>query len=345
MKAGVMMAANRLEIQEMDIPSPGPEEILVKIKACGVCPTDVKKYVGSSHVPKLPFILGHEAAGTIEQLGAHVDKNAFHIGDRVVMGNIIPCGVCPNCLNGNDTYVGMGSCDHQEIFGVTMDGGFREYAPVPAKIVYPMPDEMTFHEAALVEPVACCLNAIEKANIRMAETVLILGAGFMGLVQLELARMRGARVVITDILDERLALAKQLGADLTVNPQKEDLGAKLAAWNGGSQADVVLCSVGGRAVMQQGIAALNRGGRLIVIGGKIPAETVELDPNELHYKQTSIIGAVSYTKAGFAQTIRLIADGRLSTKVLQSELIDLDGLAKAFDDVAAARGMRKCVIF
>lgn len=345
MKAALLLSPNNMEIKQIEKPEPGKGEVLVKIKACGVCPTDVKKYTGSSPPPKFPFILGHEAAGIIEELGENVNKDAYKVGDRVVLGNIITCGVCKNCKNGNTALIGVGSCSNQEIFGVTVDGGFREYAPVTAKIVYKIPDNMTFNEATLVEPIACCLNGIEKAEIKVSDTVLIIGAGFMGLAQMELAKLKGARVIVSDVIDERLEIAKSLGADLVINPKKEDLNQKIAQFNDGELADVVMCSVGGKIVMTQGINALNRGGRLVILGGKYPPEKVEIDPNEIHYKQTKIIGSVSYTKAGFIQTIQLIADKKITTKVLQSDLLPLEEVEQAFKDVLNAKGLRKCVMF
>lgn len=345
MKTALLLEPKKIVFKKVDIPKPGENEVLVKIKACGVCPTDVKKYIGSSPPPKYPFILGHEVSGIIEELGKNVNKNVFKIGDRVVLENIITCETCRNCKNGNTAVHGVISCSNYEVFGVTIDGGFREYAPVTTKIVHKMPDHMTFNEAALVEPVACCLNGIEKAEINVSDTVLILGAGFMGLVQLELAKLKGARVIISDIIDERLEVAKLLGADLTINPLKVDLHKKLIEFNNGELADVVMCSVGGKVVTTQGIEALNSSGRLVIIGGKYPKENVEIDPNEIHYKQAKIIGSVSYTKAGFVQTIQLIADKKISTKVLQSELVSLEKVEKAFKDVLNAKGLRKCVVF
>lgn len=270
MKAAILLAPNKIKIQEVDKPKPERGEVLVKIKACGVCPTDVKKYTGSSPLPKFPFILGHEASGIIDELGEDVNKDAYKVGDRVVLGNIITCGVCKDCKNGNTTLVGLGSCINQEIFGVTLDGGFREYAPVTEKIIYKMPDNMTFSQATLVEPIACCLNGVEKAEIRISDTVLIVGAGFMGLVQLELAKLKGARVIVSDVIGERLEIAKSLGADIVINPKDENLNEQIAQFNNGDLADVVLCSVGGKVAINSGVNALNRGGRLVLLGGIYP---------------------------------------------------------------------------
>lgn len=346
MKGAVLIEPNKLELRnDLKVPEPKSGEVLIKIKACGVCPTDVKKYTGKSSLPKFPFVLGHEASGTVEKLGENVSEEMFKIGDRVVIGNIITCGYCKNCKDGTLEFVGQGACENQEIFGVTVDGGFVEYVTVPLELVYKIPDNLSFHEATLVEPVSCCLNGIEKAKIEIQDTVLIIGAGFMGLTCLELAKLKGARVIISDVIDERLGIAKDLGADMVVNPKKEDLKEAILKFNDGEYADAIICSVGGRIPISQGIDSMAIGGRLVLLGGTYPPTTVEFDPNTIHYKQTKIIGSVSYTNKGFTTSIKLIANQKLSTKVLQSEIIDLENLERAFHDVIDAKGLRKCVLF
>lgn len=345
MKASLLYGPKQLKLEEVDIPKAGPGEVLLQIKACGVCPTEVKKYLGNSPLPRTPFLLGHEAAGVIAELGEGTEESGFKVGDRVITGNIIVCGECPACKNGQIDKVGLGACHNQQIFGVTIDGGYREYAPVPVSILYRMPDDMSFTDAVLVEPIACCKNAVDKADIMENELVLVLGAGFMGLAQLLLAKLKGARVVITDFVDERLDLAKELGADLTVNPSKEDLTEKLTQFNNGLAADVVLCTISGKKVVEQGLGLLNRGARLIIVGGKYPPENAEVDINDIHYKQASIIGAVSYTDKGFREVIDLLHQGKLHADVLQSEILPPEKLEQAFNDIAAAKGMRKCIVY
>ena len=346
MKAALLYGTKDLRIEQIPVPEPGAGEALVKVEACGVCPTDVKRYLGKAIPPHYPFVLGHEAAGTIVKIGAGTqEQTRLKAGDRVVGGNIITCGACPSCRDGRLETVGLGACYHQEIFGVTVDGGFCEYAVMPLSILEKIPDSMPFATAALVEPVACCLNGVEKADIHTADLVLVIGAGFMGLTQLQLAKLKGARVAVSDMMDERLETARLLGADLVINPAKENLGEQLQKYNDGEMADVVLCSVGAAGVVTQGLSVLNRGARLVIIGGVHPPKNIEFDPNDIHYKQASIIGSVSYTQSGFVNTIRLLAEGKLATDVLQSERIVVEDLEQAFIDVSEARGLRKCVLF
>lgn len=341
-----MTEPNKLELRnDLQLVKPKTDEVLIRVKACGVCPTDVKKYTGRSPLPKFPFILGHEASGIIEETGENVNPDTFKKGDRVVTGNIITCGHCKNCKDGSLEHVGLGACKNQQVFGVTTDGGFVEYITVPVGLVYKIPDNLSFHEAALVEPVACCLNGVEKAEIGIQDMVLVIGSGFMGLTCLELAKLKGAKVVVSDVIDERLEVAKSLGADLVVNPMKQDLKDAILKFNDGELADAVICSVGGKIPFTQGMEAMAVGAKLILLGGTYPPTKVEFDPNVVHYKQTKIIGSVSYTNKGFTNSIKLIADKKLSTKVLQSELIDLERLESAFNDVLNAKGLRKCVVF
>lgn len=346
LKGAVLIEPNKLEIRgNLDIPEPKIGEVLIKVKACGVCPTDVKKYTGVSPLPKFPFILGHEASGVIKEIGENVGEDAFKIGDRVIVANIITCGYCKNCKDGSLEYVGVGACKNHKVFGVSTDGGFVEYFTMPVNLVYKIPNNLSFHEATLVEPVACCLNGVEKAEIGMQDTVLIIGAGFMGLTCIELARLKGARVIVSDVIDERLEIAKSLGADATVNPKDKDLNEAILDFNDGEYVDAVICSVGGKIPISQGVRSMAAGGRLVLLGGTYPPTTVEIDPNSIHYDQTKIIGSVSYTNRSFTTSIKLIANKKISTKILQSELIDIKHLEKAFHDVLNAKGLRKCVLF
>ena len=346
MKAALLYGTKELRIEDVPIPEPGPGEALVRVCACGVCPTDVKRYMGSATPPHFPFILGHEATGIIEKIGEGTQQQSYlKVGDRVVGGNIIPCGHCDTCRNGKLETVGLGACENQEIFGVTVDGGFREYAVMPLGLLEKIPEDMPFHAAALVEPVACCLNGVEKADIQLNDMVLVLGAGFMGLVQMQLAKLKGARVAISDILDERLEIAKSLGADYTINSANKDVIEELRKFNNGNLADVVLCSVGIPPVIGQGLDALNRGARMVLLGGLKSPGTITINANDLHYKQASFIGSVSYTKSGFKKNIKLIHEGKINVDVLQPERIPVEQLEQAFIDVSQAKGLRKCILF
>lgn len=346
MKTALLYGQRDLRIEETPMPEPGAGEALVRVTACGVCPTDVKRYTGVATPPHFPFILGHEAVGVIEKLGPETgDQNYFRVGDRVIGGNIITCGCCESCRSGKLETVGLGSCEDQKVFGVDVDGGFREYTVMPLSIMEKMPDGMPDNIAALTEPISCCLNAIEKADIQFGETVVIIGGGFMGLVQLQLAKLRGATVIVTDLLDERLETAKQLGADLTVNPNKADLTEALKQLNAGSLADVVMCLVGTQSMLGQALSVLNRGGRVVILGGAKHGTTVNIDPNVIHYKQLSVLGSVSYTASGFKKTIKMLAEGKFAVDVLQSEIISIEDLEKTFVDVENAKGLRKCVVF
>ena len=345
MKAAVLLEPSNLVIKEIDKPKAKKDEVLIKIMACGVCPTDVKKFSGISSLPKFPFILGHEVAGIIEEVGEYVDRDAFKVGDRVVLGPVINCGTCVNCMNGNLEKVGLGSCLNHKIIGVTVDGGFTEYISVPPKLVYKIPSHMKFNEAALVEPVADCLNGIEKAQVQTGDTVFIVGAGFMGLTLTILAKMRGARVIISDPLEERLEIAKSLGAYIAMNPSKEDIIGKIEDFTKGELIEAVICSIGGAQVVEQGISLLNHGGRIVLLGGTYPPQNASIDINEVHYKQLVIIGSVSYTKSSFYKTIKIISNGQMPTEILQDDLLPLEDLEKAFKDVLGTKGLRKCVMF
>ena len=227
MKAAIVYGKNDVRIAEVPTPSPGPGEVLVKVKGSGVCATDVKILGGLGLPKELPTILGHEVAGEIEALGEGVSD--LKIGQRIAVYPIAVCGKCFFCKQGRNSL-----CIDQYGLAHGADGGFAEYVLVPNRIVRlkGLVDigQMPFDLAAMIEPVACCLSAAQHCRIKASDNVLIIGCGPLGLLHVIVSKAIGARVIVSDINEERLAKARKLGADVSLNAQNADMIENKLTW-------------------------------------------------------------------------------------------------------------------
>ena len=278
---------------------------MVEVKSCGVCATDVKKFTGASKAPHLPFILGHEPAGVIAETGPGVGPQLAP-GTRVAVAPVFVCGQCYGCRTGLAYSQGMGMCENYQVLGYSTDGAFAEYIVAPARHVHPIPDSLSFRDAALIEPVAACINGALRATHRPPGTVVVVGAGFMGLVTVQLLRLLGNRVIASDLQEQRRQWALKLGADATLDPTTEDVVQRVRALTGERGAAGVECPVGGKEVTEQGLAMLSKGGTLVLLASGPGGTKFEVDLNKMHYDQSIITGSVSYTGPGYQWSMELL---------------------------------------
>lgn len=269
MKALVLVDYNRLEYRDVPRPEPGPDEVLVEVLACGICGSDVHGMDGSTGRRRPPVIMGHEAAGRIAWLGANVRDWAE--GDRVTFDSTIYCGRCSFCRSGR-----INLCDSRRVLGVSCeeyrsDGAFAQYVAVPNHILARLPEEVSFHQAALVEPLSVALHAAGRAGIESGDTAVVIGTGMIGLLVVQTLRSAGCRrVVAVDVNADRLELAGKLGADETLRADAVDVPAEVAKITQGRLADVVVEAVGMASTVQDAVACLRKGGRLVLVGNVSP---------------------------------------------------------------------------
>ncbi len=335
MKAAVVTSfTTPLELQDRPVPEPGPGQVLVRIEASGLCHTDIHAAHGDWPVkPTPPFVPGHEGVGIVEAVGPGVSQRA--VGDRVAipwLGHA--CGHCDHCINGWETL-----CEEQQNTGYSIDGGLAEYAVADANYVVPVPDGVSPHDAA---PLTCAgvttYKAIKVAGIRPAERVAVFGIGGLGHLAVQYARLVGGTVIAVDVEDEKLELARELGADHVVNAATTDPVAAIEAL-GGADVAVVLAVI--PSVFEQAFAALRRGGRLVCVG--LPPETdgpmsLPIFPTVL--KGISVIGSIVGTRQDLAEVFDLHAHGR--TRVV-AETRTLDTVNASIDDVLAGRAPARIV--
>lgn len=329
MKAAVVYGINDLRIQEVKTPKPAPGEILVKVRAAGICATDVKMLSGQGLPEKLPAILGHEVAGDVFAVGEGV--KGIHPGERVTVYPIAVCGECYFCRRGRHNL-----CEKEFGLAHGIDGGFAQFVRIPAQIVSvggvcKIPAHISYEQSVMAEPLSCCIAAYRTAGVKNDDTVLIIGAGPMGLFHLKVAQAIGARVIIADLIERRLGLAKKMGADYWINTQTEDLLATVGRLTDGQGADLVVAALGIPAVMEQYLPAVRKGGTFNIFGGPPAGNLIKVDPRWLHYGEIRLTGTFASTPADFVWALELISSHKIEVLDLISHRFSLEGMLDAVD--------------
>lgn len=324
MKAAVLYGVRDLRLEDVPKPEISDNEVLIRVNACGICGTDIHIYRGEWKT-NTPIILGHEFSGVIADVGREV--KGLNIGDPVVAEPNIPCGSCYFCRMSERNYF----CENLEATGVTVNGAFAEYVKVVASNVYKLPKGYNLDEAALIEPLACCVRGIDQAKIKIGDTVAIIGAGPVGLILLQLALQSGASMVIqTDMEDSRLRLAKELGADHTINVTEEDPVESIKELTGGYGVDVAIEAVGKPEAITQAMRATQRGGRLVIFGVSPEDAVWKVRPFELYDKELTI--KTSYRSPyTFQRAVKIAVSGRVRLKTLISHIFKIDKVHRAFE--------------
>ena len=321
-----------LEYTDFPDPQLGDDELLVRVKACGICGSDVHGFTGKTGRRIPPLIMGHEAAGVVQGIG----KNArgFRKGDRVCFDSTVYCNKCAACRAGK-----YNRCVSRQVLGVSVPefkrhGAFAEYVAVPWWIVAGIPDNMSFVQAALLEPVSIGMHAANRARISIGDTVVVVGAGAIGLFVLQACKLKGARVIICDINDFRLDVARELGAEVLVNPTKSSLKDKVLKVSDGAGADVAFEVVGFAQTFADAISVTKTGGYLVAVGNL--QKTAEFNLQELVARELTFTG--SYASSGeFREGIDLVASGKINVEPLISDVLPLREGPSAFDRLLKAQ--------
>ena len=320
MKSLLLSEYNHLEIADMPLPPVGPDEVLVRVEACGICGSDVHGYDGSSGRRIPPIVMGHEAAGTVAAVGSSV--HGYADGDRVTFDSTVYCGQCAYCLADEANL-----CDNRQVIGVSCGdyrrhGAFAEFVAVPERILYPLPAAISFAEAAMLEAVSVALHAVRVSGARGGESALVIGSGMIGLLTLQAARAAGCSpVFIADIDATRLALAAQVGADNILDATGADLLSQVHALTGGRGVDLALEAVGRNETVAAAIDCTRKGGTVTLIGNIQP--TVELPLQKVVSRQIRLQG--SCASAGeYPQAIDLVAGGKVVVSPLITAIAALE---------------------
>ena len=321
MKSAVFYGKHDLRVEEHEMPKVGPKDVLIQVKACGVCGTDVHIYEGDKGAAEVtpPTILGHEFSGVIAEVGSEVTN--YKAGDRVCIDPNCYCGACEPCRNGVVHY-----CEHMIGYGTTVNGGFAEYCAVNERQVYKLGDNTSFEQGAMTEPVACCLHGMDMCEIRPGHQVVVIGGGMIGLLMLQLSRLAGAaKVALLETVESKREVGKKLGADICIDPIHEDVKARLKE-EGMTWVNTVIECVGRPSTIEQAIDIAGNKAVVMMFGLTKPDETISVKPFEIFRKELVLKASYinPYTQK---RALDLIDSGRLDVSSMVYEVADLDELA------------------
>ncbi len=327
-----------VRIEERPVPEIGPGELLMRVEACGICGSDVLEWY---RIKKAPLVLGHELAGVVEAVGDGVTR--YRVGDRIAVAHHVPCNSCFHCLNGNSTM-----CETLLHHTNIDPGGFAEYCRVPAinvdRGVFRLPDNLSFEDATMAEPLGTVLRGQRIAGLKAGQSVLVLGSGIVGLLHVMAARAQGAAfIAATDVQDYRLEAARQFGADLTIQA-RDDVPARLQE-KLGRLADLVIVSTGAQPVVAQALASVERGGTVLFFASTDPGVTFPLSINDFFWRRdTTLTTTYAAAPEDYQLALDLIAAGRVSVAPMITHRVNMANAAKGFQIAAAGQDSIKVVV-
>lgn len=320
MKALLLTEYKNLEVTEFDDPSTGPNDLLIKVKACGICGSDIHGYDGSSGRRIPPLVMGHEAAGEVVEVGENVTE--FSVGDHVTFDSTVSCGECHHCRRGE-----INLCDNRKVLGVSCGeyrrhGAFAELVSVPKHICYQLPPEMPFEHAALIEAVSVAVHAANRTPVTLGDTAVVVGSGMIGLLTIQAIRLAGcAQVIAVDLDADRLAAAKELGADVCLKADEVDVVEEVKKLTGGRGADVALEVVGAAVTINTAIESVRKGGSVTLVGNLAPR--VEMPLQSIVTRELNVLGTCA-SSGEYPACIALMNSGAIQVAPLITATATLD---------------------
>lgn len=322
LKAALLRGPYDLEIIDLEKPEPGPGQVLIRVRRCGICGSDLHAYKGKHPDFVIPVIPGHEFSGDVIKIGKGVRK--VKPGDRVTVEPLSVCGKCYFCVRGE-----YHRCVELKVLGAQTNGAFTEYIVVDERWVYKLPETFDYEEGAMIEPLAVAVHAVRRVT-SLGENVLILGAGTIGLLTLQVARAMGAiNTIITDVVDWKLEVARKLGADVAINPEKEDLRKTVYEYTNNLGVDTVFEAVGSPVTLAQALELGRKGGNVVIIGvfeePEIKVNIMNIVNKELH-----VYGSLVYNW-DFETAISLVKRRKVDVRSLVSDVIKIEDIKEGFE--------------
>jgi len=353
MKALVFKDSAKSKIEEVNMPAAGGSQMIMKIKACAICGTDIKLDKGSSAkltkegIKNMPFprVTGHEFSGTIEEAGEKVKD--FKIGDRINVSPVIPCGKCNYCKSGHQEV-----CDNKVTIGFDIDGAFAEYMNIPEiaieeGCVHKVAGDISFEEATFTEPLAVVLNSQDRSRVKTGDSVLIIGAGPIGLLQIQVARHNGSsNIMVADISQERLNFAAKFNPEILINNAKEDLRKVVLEATNGDGADIVMICASVKTLFSESLNIANKLGRINYFAG-LPKNDpmVEINANLVHYNEITITGTSDSTPLQNKRAMDLINTRKVDVKSLISHRFSIDEYFKGLEMARSGKAKKVVITF
>lgn len=338
-KAAVITRQGKVEVREIDMPGPGRGEVLVRQKAVALCTLEQRFFTGV--FPRYPGCWGHEVAGVVEAIGPDT-CTPLKIGDHVARGGGSACGECYECAMGRDSFcpAEQERLQNQQNTG-RPDGisgifGMSQYASVDPHNLVKMSKSIPFEEAALAEPIACAVNSADKLDIELGQTVVVIGAGAMGLANVMVAQARGAFVAVSDLDPARRAHALKAGAHAALDPNGGDIVRQLESINDGRRADAVIVAIGVKSANDDALRLLEPSGRMMLFASAHPSVPMSIDPNAVHRSGIWITGSTGKNRKALYQASLLISRGIIDVKPMIEKVVPLEQAQQAFEDAVKA---------
>ncbi len=341
MKRAIIIEKEKIEIQDAPIPEPGYGQVLVRVKAVGICTMEQRYYNGG--VKDYPFHGGHEISGEVVQWGEGVSQN-LHKGQKIVVASLTRCGECYFCRRGLDHLCENADETHEKgaLWG---PGGLAEYMLVRGYEVFPISEQLDVTHATLAEPLACVTRSIEKGNLQLGDIAIVQGAGVMGLLHIKLAKLQGAIVVLSEPDWVRREKGLNAGADYVLNPLEEDLETFVKGLTEGRGAEACFFTAGGNKAVEEGIRSLVKCGTMVIYGSIRPATPIGIIPNDIHYDEIVITGAIKTTKDSFQKSARMLGEKLIDVSDLVTETYSLENIDVAFQRAQEMDTYRVVVLF
>lgn len=348
MKTAVFRGIGDIALEECALPEARGDRVLVKIDCCAICTWEQRVYTGVNKV-EFPFIGGHETAGTIVSLGDDVNRSEWKVGDKVVVGNTLPCGDCYHCKTFEEQ-----SCIHfdhsAQLEGLPYHGmgGLSEYMLMPTRCLFKYKN-VSPQEACIVEPLSCVVHSVESADIQLGDFVVVIGCGIMGLLHVELALRRGATVIASDVNHERTRLARELGARYIIDPSRENLAERVLECTDGRKAQVVFDTTPLPKVVQDAYACVSNGGKVVLYSSIHPeageSKMVPMDAGWMHSWSIKTIGTANSNSRDFMRAATMVSEGVVSLKPFVSATYHESQVKYAFNKAVEGKSFRVIVNF
>ena len=340
MKAVILSGPNDFAPGEIEKPLIGDHDILLEMKRAAICGTDIRILEGTkTKGVRYPSVIGHEICGVISEIGKEV--TGYEVGEKVAIANVIPCGSCPSCLSGREN-----ACMRRKAIGYEFNGGFEEYIRIPeiaikSGNVIKLPEQVSFTAGALIEPLACCIRGLKNAGTGFNDVVLIVGAGPIGLMHMQLAKIAGAKqVIVSEPNPMRRQIALELGADKAVDPVTEDLAGIISDVTGGLGADVIVMAIGVPALVNSTLKLCRRGGTVNLFAGFAGTGGCTIEVNTIHYNEINVNGSTAYKREDYLQAADMVISGKINLDRIATHTYKIEDFQTAYEMCKSGKGLK-----